>query len=135
MKAGEEKQSNKMRWLFIGSICCIALLVTMIGFRMSDEDDFKKDNDPNKTKLPSPPTEDIYDVSQLEIDMAASKAKREEDAREREIELMEKIKREKEEEKMKADSLRKAKRDSIKNLKLQKPISFDKSGSDSSGLR
>ncbi|MFM7079472.1 MAG: hypothetical protein ACKOYC_06740 [Bacteroidota bacterium] len=135
MKNEEHHQSKKRRWLFIGSICSIVLLVTLIGFRMSDEDNIKKDNDPNKTKLPSPPTEDIYDVSQLEIDMAASKAKREEDARKREIELAEKIKREKELEKMQADSIRRAKRDSIKNLKLQNSKSFEKQWSDSSGIR
>lgn len=135
MKTEDDNQSKKRRWLFIGSICCIVLLVTLISFRMSDEDNIKKDNDPNKTKLPSPPTEDIYDVNQLEIDMAASKAKREEDARRREIELAERIKREKEVEKMQADSLRKAKRDSIKNLKLQNSKSLENSRRDSSGIR
>lgn len=123
-------KKTKKPWFFLLIITCFAALISSIGIKIKNDGDVKEGVGSEKTKLPAAPEADIYDVSQLEIEMSKSKAKREADAQAMEIELKKKIEEEREEEKMKADSIRKAKRDSIKLAKSRPKVTIQSESSD-----
>lgn len=117
-----EKKSSVLFWVISTALVLTVFLTVM---RFVSEDQVQGMDEPYRTKLPSAPVEDIYDVSQLEIDMATSKTRREEESKRRELELQEKIEKEKKIEKMRADSVKKAVRDYIRKAKTQPKTPID----------
>lgn len=111
-----KKSSSALFWVISSAFI---LVIAYTGMKFVSDDQVPILNDPHRTKLPTAPVDDIYDVSQLEIDMAASKTRREEESKRRELELQEKIEKEKKIEKMRVDSVKKAVRDSIRKAKTQ----------------